>query len=123
MNAMANTIYHMPSQVPDRLMRRAIFFANAELPDLRKVRREWNSIVFEFMVDEKLPINKLRYQYSQIDKFAIGAFNTILHDQEAETLQKEFCFVFIVYFRNGNNIAGGMEFKYFMDDELFPGQL
>ena len=119
MNAMANTIYHMPSQVPNRLMRRAIFFANAELPDLRKVRREWNSIIFEFVVDEKLPINKLRYQYGTIDKFAIAAHNTILHDHETDNLQKDFCFIFSVYFRTGFNIEGGMEFKYFLDDEVF----
>ena len=111
----------MPSQVPDRLMRRAIFFANAELPDLRKVKREWNSIVFEFLVEEKLPGNKLRYQYGQIDRFAIGAFKTILHDQDQSLLGKDFCFVFSVYFRNGNNIAGGMEFTYYMNDDLFLG--
>ena len=109
------------SLVPDKLLRKAIYFANIELPELKKVKREWNCIVFEYVEDEPLPVNKLRYQHQRIDKYALAAFQAISKEECCSELNKGFYFTFLVYFRHHDSIAGGMQFNYFLDNELFFG--
>lgn len=122
-NAGMNNYSLLHTSFPENIMQRAILFAK-ELPDFQGVKKQNNSIIFEFVVDGKLPVDKLKYQAENIDKYALRAYEKILCNYDKiELLLKDVKFFFVVYFWYKNKIIGEIEFTYLINDRLFNPEL
>lgn len=102
----------------DRLLSRAETFVK-RFPQSQGVRIEGKAVVLTFIVDEKLPADKIRYAEKNIDRHAIAAYKEIFSGQdEVDLLLIDARLVFSVLFWDGQALAEE-EFVYFINDLLY----
>jgi len=111
------TLQSESNVLSDRLLSRAENFAK-RFPQSQGVRIEGKGIVLTFIVDEKLPADKIQYAEKNIDPHAVAAYKEILSGQdEIDLLLIDARLVFSVLFWDGQALAEE-EFIYFMNDLL-----
>jgi hypothetical protein len=102
----------------DILLQRAARFAQ-ELPQSLGARSEGKAINLTFIIDEKLPDDKVNYCKENINKYAKQAYKKIFSGQdEIDLLLLDIRLIFSVLFWDGQQLSE-VEVTYFMNDLLF----
>lgn len=111
------TIQSESNVLSGRLLQRTENLA-AKLPQYQGARIEGKRLVLTFIVDEKLPADKIQYGEKNIDAYAIEAYKEVFAGQdEIDLLLIDARLVFSVLFWDGQDL-GEVEFIYFMNDLL-----
>lgn len=113
--------------IPDIKKRVAVCYVI--FPDLQAARIESKNgnqhIIFEFVWEKKFPSNKNGITLKKVDLMLEVAHTHILHDKSMfDLVFLNIQFIFIIYFFNGHEIEGHLEYSYSMADliGLFYGQ-
>ena|SRR5690349_2864251 len=109
------TLQSESNVLSDQLLRLAEKFSK-RLPQSQGARIEGKGLVLTFIVDEKLPADKMQYAEKNIDRYARAAYKEIFSGpDEIDLLLMDARLVFSVLFWDGHELAE-QEFVYFMND-------
>ncbi len=111
---MASYLYSS-EKINIQLLKQIELFAS-QLPQSQGFRRDGNTVVFTYIVDEKRPANPDLYARQKIDAYAVQGYKTIFSGiDEIDLLLKDFRLRFVVLFWYEEELQD-LEFTYYMND-------